>query len=400
MHWHLANNGELILIDSTADERTRAACGIAGLRMAGKHGETTGGRLLQAIESGHLPWTVIKSLSSWCNSEGKYADGVAPAQAVSRAFFNEQVLPRLTQFQGDGVTEAIALQRFAKFAEKAGIWVDRTLVREQVARQSVPGAAERPTDQTRPTVTYKRGSVSDYSSLVHTYSNRDLASPFRSTVPLLAYWSEMEERLPNFAAALGLELSAPELFGFEYTVPVQEGKGNDSYTDLMLLLRSQSIAIEAKYTEPPYPVVRDWLGSSPSRNRVSVLTGWLNLINRATGAALEVANVLDCTYQLVHRVASACELGKQAQAMVYQCFDPTEKQLDYYYRQLSRLSRLIDRPEHLSFFLFAVNLQKSSEYLRLQDAWTVGNRDLSFEVRQGLVSRSLLDFGIPTVRRA
>ena len=109
MHWHWANNGELILIDSTADERTRAGQGIARLRMAGKHGETTGGRLLQAIENGHLPWMVIKSLSSWCNSEGKYAEGVAPAQAVSRAFFNEHILPRLTQFQGDGVTEAIAV---------------------------------------------------------------------------------------------------------------------------------------------------------------------------------------------------------------------------------------------------------------------------------------------------
>ncbi len=273
MHWHWANNGELVLIDSTADERTRAARGIARLRMAGKHGETTGGRLLQAIENGHLPWTVIKSLSPWCNSEGKYAEGVAPAQAVSRAFFNEQVLPRLTQFQGDGVTEAISLQRFAEFAEKAGIWVDRTLVREPVRTTVCARGGRTHYRSNEPTVTYKRRPVSDYPSLVHAYSNSDLASPSRSTVPLLAYWSALELRLPDFAAALGLELSDAEIFGFEYTVPIQEGKGNDSHTDLMLLLRSQSIAIEAKYTEQPYEVVRDWLGSPPSRNRVSVKTG-------------------------------------------------------------------------------------------------------------------------------
>jgi len=399
MDWHWANNGDLFLIDSTADERTRASQGIARLRTAGEKGETTGRRLNEAIEKGCLPWKVVESLSSWCNTDESYKPGLEPAQAVSRAFFNERVLPRLTKFRGDGVTKTIALQRFAEFAEKAGIFADRTLVQEQSGPQSVVQTAIRTTVQTSPPITYKRRPVSDYSSLVHSYSDKDLASPSRSTVPLLAYWSEIEERLPDFAAALGFELSAPELCGFEYTVPVQEGKGNDSHTDLMLLLRSQSIAIEAKYTEQPYEVVRDWLGLSPSRNRVSVLTGWLSLINRATGAALEVADVLDFTYQLVHRVASACEPGKQAQAMVYQCFDPTEKQLDDYYRQLSRLSRLIDRPEHLSFFLFAVNLQKNSEYLRLQDAWAVGNRDLSFELRQGLVSRSLLDFGIPTVRR-
>ena len=86
--------------------------------------------------------------------------------------------------------------------------------------------------------------------------------------------------------------------------------------------------------------------------------------------------------------------------MVYQCFDPTEQQLNDYYRQLSRLSRLIGKPERLSFFLFAVGLQKSAKYQRLQDGWTAGNRDLSTEVRQGLVSQSLLDFGVPTIRRA
>ena len=256
--------------------------------MAGEKGETTGTRLHEAIEKRCLPWKVVESLSSWCNTEGIYEHGVEPARAVSRAFFNEMVLPRLTSFQGRGVTKATALQIFEAFAETAGIWVDRALVREQDARQSESKLVDRVTHQRRPAVTYKRGSVSDFPSLVHTYSDRDLASPFRSTVPLLAYWSELEERLPDFAAALGLELSAPELFGFEYTVPVQEGKGNDSHTDLMLLLRSQSIAIEAKYTEPPYAVVRDWLGPPPSRNRVSVLTGWLSLINRATGAALEV----------------------------------------------------------------------------------------------------------------
>ena len=360
-----------VLIDSTADEHTGAAQGIAGLRMVGEKGETTGRRLQQAVESGRLPWELVRKLSSWCNTEGIYASGVGPAQTVSQALFNKGVLPRLTAFRGDGLTDANARHLFAKFAEAAGIWVDRTLVREQVARQSVPGAAQRITDRTKPAVTYKRRPVSDYSSLVHSYRDKDLASPSRSTVPLLAYWSALEQQLPDFAAALGLELSDAEIFGFEYTVPIQEGKGNDSHTDLMLLLRSQSIAIEAKYTEQPYEVVRDWLGSPPSRNRVSVLTGWLSLINRATGAALEVTDVLDCTYQLIHRTASACEPGKQLQAMVYQCFDPTEKQLDDDYRQLSRLSRLIDRPERLSFFLFAVNLQKTRipKTARRLDCW-------------------------------
>ena len=75
MHWHWADSGEqeLILIDSTEDERASAERGIAELRMAGKKGETTGSRLHQAVESGRLPWELVRKLSSWCNTEGIYA---------------------------------------------------------------------------------------------------------------------------------------------------------------------------------------------------------------------------------------------------------------------------------------------------------------------------------------
>ncbi len=129
--WAETRERELILVDFTEDERANAAWGIAQLREACKHGETTGGRLHLAVEGGRLPWKVIQSLSRWCNSEGKYESGVEPARVVSRALFNKRILPRLTEFRGDGVTEAIALQRFAQFAETAGIMVDRSLIQEQ-----------------------------------------------------------------------------------------------------------------------------------------------------------------------------------------------------------------------------------------------------------------------------
>jgi len=401
MHWHWADDEqELIISDSTEEQRANVAEGIANLRKVGKDGETTGYRLHQAVESGCLSWEIVKSLSSWCDSEGKFKNGVKPAQVVSRAFFNGQVLPRLTTLRKVVLTDRDARQRFEKFAETAGIWSDRIPIQAQSEPHSVSEKSGCTTDQTKPAITYKLRPVSDYPSLVGSYSDSDLASPSRSTVPLLAYWSGLEQRFADFAAALGIEWQDTEVFGFEYTVPVQQGKGKASYTDLMLLSRYRSIAIEAKYTEPPYLIVRDWLGSSPSSNRESVLTGWLSLINSSTGSVLEISDVLDCTYQLIHRTASACELHKQGQTVIYQCFDPTQKLMDYYYLQLSHLSRLINRPERISFFLFAVSLLKSSEYQRLQDAWTAGNRDLSTEVRQGLILQSLLDFRILTVRQA
>jgi hypothetical protein len=386
MYWRWAGSGqqELILFSATESERESAKRNIAWLRHAGVHGETTGSRLHEAMETGRLPWPVVVSLSSWCHTEGKYQAGVDPARKISLALFNRQVIPRLSAFRGNGVTDADAHLLFAAFAEKAEFLADEPAVQRQGA----------------PAITFKRRPVLDYPSVVAAYSDHDLASPFRSTVPFLAYWLTPVQRLPAFLTALGIESQDLEAAAFEYTVPVQAGKGNDSHTDLMLLLHSQAIAIEAKYTEPPYETVEDWLGSSPSSNRDSVLIGWLRLINRATGSDLEIADVRDCTYQLIHRTASVCETGKQALAVVYQCFDPAQEHLYQYNRQLSLLCGAINKPERISFFLYGVGLRKSSAYQTLQAKWEAGDRDLSSEVKQGLISQSLMSFDAPSVRRA
>jgi hypothetical protein len=129
MNWRWADMREqdLILVEYTKDEYTSASSGIAELRSyAGSHGHTTGTRLQWALENRRLSWDVLKSLSSWCNSEGKYERGVEPARAVSRAFFNGNVVPRLTPFRGNHLTAVEARRVFAEFASRAGIWVDRT----------------------------------------------------------------------------------------------------------------------------------------------------------------------------------------------------------------------------------------------------------------------------------
>lgn len=246
-------------------------------------------------------------------------------------------------------------------------------------------------------ITYKQKSVSDFSSLVHAFSDDDLASPFRSTVPLLAYWKSVN--LSDFASLLNIKLAEPKRMGFEYAVSVQQGIGNPSYTDLMLFTAKHSIAIEAKYTESPYDSVRKWLGTPESYNRQLVLQGWLALINRATGGDLQPGDVSDCTYQLIHRTASACYPDVEARAVVYQCFDAPKRQADYYRNQLIGLNQLLHKPERLSFYFLAVPLKKSKQYQELQASWKRGNRNLSTAIKQGLIANTLTDFGTPTLER-
>jgi hypothetical protein len=63
------------------------------------------------------------------------------------------------------------------------------------------------------------------------------------------------------------------------------------------------VAIEAKYTEPRYETVEQWLGTSPTLNRQAVLAGWLaHIAARSDSPPLDPSVVLGLPYQLVQRV--------------------------------------------------------------------------------------------------
>jgi hypothetical protein len=243
-------------------------------------------------------------------------------------------------------------------------------------------------------ITHKQRPTPDFNALVNSYTDRDLASPSRSTVPLLAYWKMFQARAADYSKLLGVELAGQLHFGFEYTVPVAQGRGNASHTDLMIISSNHALANEAKYTEPAYETVQKWLGSQSSENRRLVLTGWLSLIKRATGRLLSINDVLGCTYQLIHRAASVCSLEVSKRSVVYMLFDPSKDQIEDCSRQLRPISALTGNPDKLDFRLMLVELRKSHRYLELQSAWKNGERHLSAPVRAGLLSGDLMEFGV------
>src|SRR5438128_1473522 len=75
--------------------------------------------------------------------------------------------------------------------------------------------------------------VRSFEELVRALGLEAVASPRRSTVPLVDYWRAPEQRLRCFWESLGVpEPEATEMH-FEYEVPVRRGRGKSSYTDLM-----------------------------------------------------------------------------------------------------------------------------------------------------------------------
>lgn len=237
---------------------------------------------------------------------------------------------------------------------------------------------------------YKKQTVRDFSSLVESYPPKELASPKRSTVPLLAYWAHPEARLRNLCINLGVNPACPLNFHFEFPVRVQRGVGKDSFTDLMILSPRFAIAVEAKYMEPAYETVMDWLGDPPRPNRVAVLEGWIEQIQKGTGVRLSALDLYNLPYQLVHRTASACFPNVNQRWVIYQLF--SDKNSSYYKEHLSALHRLLRDQTKISFGILFSPLEPSEEYRRLEGLWVSGQRDLSDSVRYGLLSESLFKF--------
>lgn len=237
---------------------------------------------------------------------------------------------------------------------------------------------------------YKKSDVKDFEELLRQYPEAELRSPLRSTVPLLAYWRDPAIGLDRLSTSLGEAFSDPVELLFEHQVPVKAGTGKASHTDLMIRTPTQTVAIEAKYTEPGYESVSAWRKKSTGDNRDKVLRGWLKLINDTLHSSLTVKNAEDSTYQLIHRTASACEGSAAVRIVAYQCFDCDSRERKQYLDQMRRLKGLIGNQTNLRFVFLECKLERTAQYENLLRRWRNKSKDLEPAVRKGLSEGKLL----------
>ena len=106
--------------------------------------------------------------------------------------------------------------------------------------------------------------VDGIDSLLAEFGAGAFASPYRSTIPLVAL---VKDELPLFKAiAVACGSAVDFSTHFEYKVAASKGVGNPSQTDAMVLSPGSALAIEAKWTEPRYETVAKRL-----KNRVDKL---------------------------------------------------------------------------------------------------------------------------------
>ncbi len=230
---------------------------------------------------------------------------------------------------------------------------------------------------------FKKDKIETFNEIVGKYGIDEFKSPYRSTLPLLVLFKTQQWN--NFGLFENSnETSAKYIFEFE--TKIKKGKGKPSCTDLMIEYQNTCIAIEAKRTEPPYEIVKNWLGDSD--NRKLVLDGWLEIIGAYINSKIDYGLVNDLPYQLIHRVASACSMNKLKTHIVYLGFDLNKTKMDYYFRNINLFSKLLK--SKIAIHLICFQLDKSDEQKRLELLWDSGERDLSEFIINGIKHDTLM----------
>ncbi len=221
--------------------------------------------------------------------------------------------------------------------------------------------------------------------LIVRYPIREFLSPKRSTVNMLSFMQT--EAFDAFLNGIDIDISKAK-FHCEYPVPVQNGTA--SATDVMIVCDNRLIAVEAKNIEGSYDKVHKWIDTKTRENKRKVLQGWITLINLKAGTNIEIDDVQDITYQMIHRLASACIDETKNPEMIYLYFGNNQRMMDYYNEQINTLRLLVE--DRIKIGLHIIEGNPTADMRILLQRWDNRERDLRAEVIAGLRRNSLYTF--------
>lgn len=234
--------------------------------------------------------------------------------------------------------------------------------------------------------------VPSVGALFDLYGLREFASPLRSTVPSVVFWSTPSVRIQQLCDALGWTAPTSCQIDFEHQVSPFAGEGKPSHTDSMITWRASAVAVEAKFTEGRYETVGQWLGENPTVNKRDVLNGWVEKIASVTGHSPVPAELDSITYQALHRVASVCSKEAERRAVLYLVFSYEGKGDGYYHDLLSRIRYGFCTDAHLRMGVVSVQVVPTVGYKSLIDEWTCTRQCDKGKLRTLLLTGQLVMF--------
>jgi len=231
--------------------------------------------------------------------------------------------------------------------------------------------------------------IKTMDDLYSLYKETEFESPKRSTVYLLSFVKS--ESFKSFLKSLQVNIEFLNIY-FEYNFNSPKGKGEASFTDLMLIDNNKSISVEAKYTEPEYETVNEWLKKGNIENRKLVLSGWLETINKKTDQNISEDDVENVTYQMIHRLASSCSISSKNPEMVYLYFGDNDNMENYYKGQLNFLKKITSDKIKINFVKIVP--RKTDILFDLENKWEIDKKSSKFkkEIIHGIKANSLLNY--------
>lgn len=210
--------------------------------------------------------------------------------------------------------------------------------------------------------------IKTIANAISLYGDNEFESITRSTIPMLSLLHHGKRTFNKIIQNIGFNNECK--CHLEYTVSPRHGRGKASHTDVMLIQDSQSLAIEAKWTESMYPTVSKWIKQGTNEtNRRDVLKGWIELLSERVNQQLKPIDFENMIYQMVHRAASATVAGDHS-AMAYFLFNmPTVKKgasTKQINEELEILWMSLGCPEYFPFYIVEIELAPTMVYDNLK----------------------------------
>ena len=241
---------------------------------------------------------------------------------------------------------------------------------------------------------YGKPEAYTFADIVQQVPDSEFNNLTRSTIPLLSYWNNPEEVIQHILEEIAPYTPMSKLC-VEYPVSSGGGIGKASMTDIMFISDPISIAIEGKWNEPRYKTVGSWLDKGNRQNREMVLQGWINHIQPNSNNPLENDTFANAVYQMVHRTASVCSLGKHSKqvAVIYQIFGLADEHVVDYKQDLIDFVKMISPQPQLRFWLHTVKMDLLPRYNQLQDEFEASNNvdEEDLEERASLIREAIME---------
>ncbi len=202
---------------------------------------------------------------------------------------------------------------------------------------------------------YGNPKSQEFSEIIDQYSLSGINSIRTSTIPLLQYWKNTDKCINYLFEKLGLTSDKIKIC---YEYPTRSYKSNKcSMTDIMIIGNNFKIAIEGKYTEVEhkYKTIEEWNDST--ENRKCVIEHWVKIIGPFLSELTSNEKLLEklnpFPYQLLHRIASACNNNPELSFVIYQIFydDKTLRDTEQFIEKLENSLKILRFSEKINIFV-------------------------------------------------